>query len=102
MDQKERTLMGVTMALFIIVVVWMIMTRRKNSAVPDVVPQYSDSGFYDPYNWLTPGVYPGSVNGNGPTFNATNTINVQTGQIAGLSNSYMPLFGLVGMTAVAG
>ena len=36
-----------------------------------------------------------------PPFQANNTLNYYNGDISGLSRQYIPMFGLVGMTAVS-
>lgn len=98
MDNKEKTYVKAAIAVAVIAVIWLIMRGRSNSTI---IPPEGLNSFQQPFFWTNPGIADnkGTLNG-GPTFNATNTINVNTGQIAGLSRSHIPLFGLVGMTAV--
>lgn len=101
MADKEATYIKAAIAVTVLVIVWLILKSRSKQTV--VVGGESMSPFAAPYFYTNPGIpdNPGLLNG-GPTFLAANTINVRTGVISGLSNQYMPMFGLVGMTAVSG
>lgn len=101
MDNKQKVYVEAVVAVTVLVVVWLVLRSRQGPVT--TMPEGTLSGFQAPYFYTNPGIPDNTnvVNG-GPTFNATNTINVNTGMINGLSNAYMPMFGLVGMTAVSG
>lgn len=99
---EKKGYVHAAIALAVMVAVYLVLKLRSKPAVDIQSPLPSGPDFQMPYYQTNPGIYDGSVNGAGPTFNATNTINVNAGNIPGLSNAYMPLFGLVGVTAVSG
>lgn len=97
---KESNYIKAVIAVAVIALVWLFL---KNRGGPTIIPGGPVlNGFQAPYFYTNPGIPDDRrILNNGPSFNSTNTINVQTGQISGLTNTYMPMFGLVGMTAVA-
>jgi len=98
MTERQKVYMKAALAVVILLIVWLIMRQRASNVV---MPPPTMNSFQAPYFTTNPGI-PDSqfiLNG-GPTFNASNTVNVNANGGNGLSNSYMPLFGLVGMTAV--
>ncbi|HKY44758.1 MAG TPA: hypothetical protein VJM50_16825 [Pyrinomonadaceae bacterium] len=101
MDEKQKTYVKAGIAVVAIAVVWYLL-RNRNGAAP-ALSTGGLNGFQAPYFYTNAGIPDNTmlVNG-GPTFQAVNTINLRTGNINGLSNAYMPMFGLVGMTAVGG
>ena len=101
MDEKQKTYVKAGIAVVAIAAVWYLL-RNRNGAAP-ALSTGGLNGFQAPYFYTNPGIpdNPWLING-GPTFLGTNTVNVHTGTISGLSNAYMPMFGLVGMTAVGG
>lgn len=106
--KKKETIVKAVVAVAVLVIVWLIL-RSRNGPVPVSLSQPMN-GFQSPYFSTNPGIPDNTLilNGGdtyqtaGPTFNAQNTVNVNTHNINGLSNLYMPMFGLVGMTAVSG
>lgn len=99
MDKKKETYVKAIIAVALLVLVWLFL-RSRNGPIP-ATPDFSMNGFQAPYFTTNMGI-PDTTVRNGPTFNAQNSITVKTGNINGLSNQYMPMFGLVGMTAVSG
>lgn len=97
---EKKGYVHAAIAVAIIGVVYLILKLRNANRVNLPEPLPSGPDFMSPYYYTNPGIDDSSVNGGGPVFNATNTINVNTGNIPGLSNAYMPLFGLVGVTAI--
>jgi len=98
MTDRQKTYMKAAIAVAILVVVWLIMRQRANNVV---LPPPTMNSFQAPYFTTNPGIPDNQfVLNGGPTFTATNNVNVTAFGGNGLSNSYMPLFGLVGMTAV--
>lgn len=61
-----------------------------------VVPAPS-AGFYEPYYYPSAGNFPASI-----PMESTVNVYVDNPALAGLNNQYIPIFGLVGMTAVSG
>lgn len=56
-----------------------------------------NAGFYEPYLYPSPGNYPATI-----PMESTVNVYVDNPALAGLNNQYIPMFGLVGMTAVSG
>lgn len=71
------------------------MFRRSRQTVSEII---SGPDFYSPYYSTNPGIPddPITLNGGDNVFN----LNFDIPELAGLSNKYIPIFGLVGMTAV--
>ena len=103
-EQQKKTYIKAAIAVAVLVVLWLIL-RRSGEAATVIRPQAGDTlnTFQAPYFTTNPGIPDNwNINTGGSPFNSTNNINVNTGMINGLSNLYMPMFGLVGMTAVSG
>lgn len=105
MDGKQKVYTKAAVVVAGLLILWWLLNRlgggNKNIVAPD--GSYALNGFQAPYLTTNPGI-PDNWNFNtgGNPFNSVNNINVNTGFINGLSNTYMPMFGLVGMTAVSG
>ena len=100
MSEKKELWIKAGLAVLVIAAVIAMVRRHRMTDAQIIAAQPSAPDFTSPFYQTNPGIYDNSVNGNGPSFNAQNTININTGAISGLSNSYMPMFGLVGMTAI--
>lgn len=96
MDKKDWLKWGGIAAA--ILVVWLLMRSRPQSNVPVAVQQAASPGnlqFFAPYYGGVPG------SDNPPGFQSGDiTVNVDAGAYGHLNNSYIPLFGFVGVTAV--
>lgn len=101
MDDKKEVWVKAGLAVLVIAAVIAMVRRHRMTDVQLLAAQTpSTPDFYSMYYQTNPGIADSIVTGNGPSFTAQNTININTGAIAGLSNAYMPMFGLVGMTAI--
>src|SRR5438034_152480 len=98
MTDKGKTYLKAVAIVAVLLVVWWWFRKPKTvqqtaSMSPWAAPFFqTNPGITDLTTW--------NIANPAPSFNATNTLNYQNGQIAGLSNEYFPMFGLVGMTAV--
>jgi len=101
MDNKKEVWVKAGLAVVVIAaVVAMLRRHRMNDAQILASQPPATPDFYSMYYQTNPGISDSGVNGGNDTFTAQNTININTGAISGLSNAYMPMFGLVGMTAI--
>lgn len=103
MDEKKKVYVKAAVIVGGLLLLWYLLNRLGgNNGM--VMPQGNAlNSFQSPYFTTNPGIPDNwNINTGGAPFNSTNNINVNTGFINGLSNTYMPMFGLVGMTAVSG
>lgn len=89
------------LAVAVLLVVWWILRRSRTVVNEGDSVVIEGNKFTAPYMTTNPGIPDVRPDGT-TTFNSVNNITVQTMGGNGLSNSYMPLFGLVGMTAIKG
>lgn len=107
MDNSEKKKVYVKAAIVVaaLLILWWLLNRLGGGSSTTIAPGDASTlnSFQSPYFSTNPGIPDNwSINTGGNPFNSTNNINVNTGFINGLSNLYMPMFGLVGMTAVSG
>ena len=99
METKHKTYIKAGVIVAVLLLLWYMLTRPK--AAPASNPQLSP--WQAPFYQVNPGINDTIVNNSSnPNFVANNTLNYYDGTISGLSNKYIPMFGLVGMTAVSG
>jgi hypothetical protein len=95
MTPKQRTFVKAAAIVGALLLIWWYLRK------PQTVQQAAQmSPWAAPFFQTNPGINDGSTWG-GAQFQANNTLNYYDGQISGLSNQYIPMFGLVGMTAVS-
>lgn len=99
---KKDTYTKAIIAIAVLVVIWLILRRRQPQQVLGPAPTLNN--FQAPYFTTNPGIPDNQfiLNGGGPVFQGENTVNIQTEGLSALSRMYIPMFGLVGMTAVQG
>lgn len=98
MSEKTRTYVKAVVIVAALGFVWWYLRT------PKTVQQQAQMSPWDaPFYQVNPGINDGLTyqTSQPPVFNASNTLNYYDGQIQGLSNQYIPMFGLVGMTAVS-
>lgn len=103
MDNKQKTYIKAAIVVGFLLLLWYFL--KAYGKPPIVIPSTGQglNPFQTPYFTTNPGIPDHwSINTGGPPFNSTANITVNTGTINGLANQYMPMFGLVGMTAVSG
>jgi len=105
-DEKKKQMVKAAIVVGGLLILWWLLNRLGGNNNKTVIAPGDAStlnSFQAPYFSTNPGIPDNwSLNTGGNPFNSTNNINVNTGFINGLSNLYMPMFGLVGMTAVSG
>lgn len=100
MDARKKTLVKAGIIITCLLLAWYLLTRK--TAVQAIQGEKM-SPWMAPFFQTNPGINDSTVNQTtNPQFVANNTLNYYDGQISGLSKTFMPLFGLVGMTAVSG
>jgi hypothetical protein len=95
MTPKQRTYAKAGLIVGVLLLLWWL--TRKPQTVQQAMQM---SPWSAPFFQTNPGINDGSTWG-GAQFQANNTLNYYDGNIKGLSNQYIPMFGLVGMTAVS-
>lgn len=110
---NQETMVKAALSIGVIFTVWAILQARGNATVNNIggattvveggEEEFSFPGqhipdFTYPYKNANPGVY--NYRYQGPNFENTNNLTVNTFGLNGLANQYMPLFGLVGIAAV--
>lgn len=102
MNEKRETFVKAGIAVAVLLVVWWILRHARAPVINEGDSVVIEGNkFTAPYFTTTPGIPDVRPDGT-TTFSSVNNITVQTMGGNGLSNSYMPLFGLVGMTAIKG
>lgn len=97
MDAKKATYVKGAVIVVGLLVLWYLLRPK-----PTVQQEKQLSPWEAPFFQVNPGINDTLVNNvSNPTFTANNVLNYYDGTIAGLSNKYIPMFGLVGMTAVS-
>jgi len=95
MKENQKALLF-ALALLLIGILLHRFTKSKAPEVPnEIAEDPPNEDFYAPYYWPTPGVYPESS-----PFESTVSVFIDANPINSLSQQYIPMFGLVGMTAV--
>lgn len=105
MDNKQKVYTKAAVVVAALLVLWWLLNRIGGGNKTVITPGDSSTlnNFQAPYFTTNPGIPDNwNINTGGSPFTSANNVNVNTGFINGLSNLYMPMFGLVGMTAVSG
>ncbi len=103
MDAQKKTIIKGTIVAGILLVLWYVL--KIGGRNPEVITSNTPglNPFQAPFFTTNPGIPDNwSINTGGQPFNSSVNVSVNTGTINGLANQYMPMFGLVGMTAVSG
>jgi len=100
MAEKHKVYTKAVVIIAVLAGAWYLL-RRSSPVVQQ--QELQQSPWVSPFYQNTPGINDQMVwqATQPPTFNSTNTLNYYDGSIQGLANQYIPMFGLVGMTAVA-
>lgn len=98
MTEQNKKALWFILAILIIAYVLNRVINSRNAEYAQVVDSAPVNNFYAPYYYTVPGVDPS----NTPGFESTVNVYVDNPALAGLDNKYIPIFGLVGMTAVSG
>lgn len=78
-----------------------LLLRWWTNRPAPVVEEPPANDFYAPYSWPAGGWFPGpNMNGGNVPFESVVNVYVDNPALAGIANQYIPMFGLVGMTAV--
>jgi hypothetical protein len=101
MSEKQKTYLKAAGIVAVLVFIWWWL--RKPGAVQQAVQQQAANPWSGPFLQTNPGINDQMtwLMSQPPQFNAQNTLNYYNGEISGLSRQYIPMFGLVGMTAVS-
>lgn len=103
MNDKQKCYVKASVIVGGLLLLWYLL--KMIGRPPAIIPSTGQglNPFQSPYFTTNPGIPDNwSINTGGTPFNSTANITVNTGTINGLANQYMPMFGLVGMTAVSG
>lgn len=101
MTDREKTYMTAIIAVVVLLIVFLILKRRPVDQVMGPVTQSGSTNYYSSYFQTNPGVNDTTTTGSsGTTYTSTADITVQTFGLNALSKQFIPMFGLVGMTAV--
>jgi len=97
MEPKTKRALWFVAALVIVALILKYFTDHKSVPVQvgETEAAPDSSQFYAPYYYPSAGIFPDSI-----PFESTVSVYVENPALGLLSNQYIPIFGLVGMTAV--
>lgn len=102
MFKNKTTLYGMLAVTVIVLFLWWKRSQwlNSNSTPDDVMDMGANSLFTNPYWYTNPGIpdMPQILNGSTSPFNSVINVGVNVDAYSGLSNDYMPMFGMVGVT----
>ena len=97
MEKHHKRFMIFMIAFLVIAFLLWAWQRKNQAAINDVIDQPPSNEFSDPYSWPA-----GYVPGQTPAFQSTVNVYADNPLLSTLSYQYIPIFGMVGMTAVGG